>query len=324
MSEQNATTDLDYSTYRNQMLPRIDRALDRISEGVRLNKNIDYQLSNLFTGTLRHVSSLLGIMFPPAPFDDTQTLISLLDRVTEKGETTVLTATNQELLDLFGTLVELFIQAMRRAVEDEGLTEEGQRQVRFDLSRLQLAAQEAGLYQQAIRLSKASDQAESVVSHIEEVAGDAASAEIAKYYSEHAKAERNRYFFWTTMLLLTVATSVALVWFILSRIGNASASAQEIGRLAFVIPILALAAYAGRQAGYHRNAESTSRWISVQLKTVRAFADSLTAEARQEIMRQLGTKLFGSGEMNKNETEEQFGTANELVQALRDIISDRK
>jgi len=267
-------------------------------------------------------------MFPANPHVDSLELMSLLDSSTEKAETTVLTATNEELLDILGTLIEIFMQTMRRVVEDEEFdkqfTEDGQRQIRFDLSRLQLAAQEAELHRQEQKLSRASEQAESVVSHIEEIAGDAASVEIAKYYNEHARAERNRYFFWTAMLLLTVASSVALVWLIISRIGNAPASAQEIGRLALVIPILALAAYAGRQAGYHRNAESTSRWISVQLKTVRAFTDSLTVETRQEIMSQLGTKLFGSGEMARNEAEEQFGTANELVQALKDIISNRK
>ncbi len=329
MSDQSTTTDsINYNTNRNEILPRVDQSLNRIIDGVRLNKDIEYRLSDLLATTLRHATGLLGIMFPANPHVDSLELMSLLDSSTEKAETTVLTATNEELLDILGTLIEIFMQTMRRVVEDEEFdkqfTEDGQRQIRFDLSRLQLAAQEAELHRQEQKLSRASEQAESVVSHIEEIAGDAASVEIAKYYNEHARAERNRYFFWTAMLLLTVASSVALVWLIISRIGNAPASAQEIGRLALVIPILALAAYAGRQAGYHRNAESTSRWISVQLKTVRAFTDSLTVETRQEIMSQLGTKLFGSGEMARNEAEEQFGTANELVQALKDIISNRK
>ena len=153
-----------------------------------------------------------------------------------------------------------------------------------------------------------------------------AGSELGRHYSDYADSEKRRYLTWTAGLAIAVSVSIALAWFIVSRTPEQPFSANEIGKLALSVPLLAFAAYAGRQATYHRNNETAARQFAVQLRTVKAFTEALDDDGKKEVVLAFGQKLFGLNPSNPElDTQADsappsgvsFGAVSELAEVLK-------
>lgn len=165
-------------------------------------------------------------------------------------------------------------------------------------------------------------EAGSIIRHAREAAGISASTELWKAYSGHATSEGWRSAGWTAGLFALVGSAVFLASFIISRNPVVPFSAQEVSRLALVVPVLLLAAYASRQARFHRDSASRARWIAVQLRTVLAFSDALDTEDKKAIMKSLGMSIFGASPgLTPGSAETTFGLGGEVIEALRAVAA---
>jgi hypothetical protein len=145
--------------------------------------------------------------------------------------------------------------------------------------------------QSAVRAREVVSEAEEVAGHVREVAGEAAEHELGSEYSKLAVSERRSSWFWSGMVIASLLGSAIAAGYLL-RSATHFNGLGELGRLALTLPILGLAVFAARSAGHHRDNYKWATFTAVQLKTIRAYSDDLTYEARCEIRRGLGLKIF--------------------------------
>ncbi|WP_328853375.1 hypothetical protein OG994_12690 [Micromonospora globbae] len=216
-----------------------------------------------------------------------------LDQVVHRAEQGILNAEYSAVLtdlsfimELVAAMAEDLLEANRIDELDRRALKFVQQSIRHQGEVLSVAAARAYLENTAERITQIREDAE-------EAAGVIAGSEIASFYLEHAQMERLRYRAWNAVLVVTVLASISLTWFIVSRAGDAPLTAQEISRLALALPLLTLLVYAGRQATFHRDQESSARLTAVQLRTVRSFTDALPSSGKETVMLMLAEKVFG-------------------------------
>ncbi|QSE38894.1 hypothetical protein JXX30_15870 [Rhodococcus erythropolis] len=124
--------------------------------------------------------------------------------------------------------------------------------------------------------------------------GDTGTIELSSHFSALATTEDNSAGNWTKFALaaLVAAFITGLVVLLLAADRGWP---SILSHLALALPILAIAAYAARVASHHRDSALWAKSTAVQLKTVRAYADSFaTDQAREQILLTLGTRAFSA------------------------------
>jgi hypothetical protein len=175
----------------------------------------------------------------------------------------------------------------------------------------------------AARVKQAVSEAEEAAEHVREVAGDVAEHELGSEYSKLAESERNSSWFWSGVVILSLLGSAGAAVYLLNSSAHFN-GLGELGRLALTLPVLGLAVFAARSAGYHRDNYKWAKFTAVQLKTIRAYTDDLGEEARHEIRRGLGLKVFAGqpepradgGELGVSLPAQAVESATSLVKAV--------
>ncbi len=129
------------------------------------------------------------------------------------------------------------------------------------------------------------------------VAGITGETKLAQHFGDYASRERrsaNRLRAACIATLFAVALGAgALIY----SAGGSLTTAEEIARLSLTIPVVALAAYLGREASRHRLAAQWASELEVQLLTVDAYTEALSDDLREQIRAELGRRVFSSGQV---------------------------
>ncbi|MFI5911568.1 hypothetical protein [Dactylosporangium sp. NPDC051541] len=163
---------------------------------------------------------------------------------------------------------------------------------------------------------EAASTAREAASHAQVAAGMTGGTTLASHYERHAAAERWWNIGWSVLLIALVGATVALAWFLVRGSSVDALSSREVGRLSLAVPLLLLAAYASRQARFHRDSASKSALIAVQLRTILAFGDALDQGRRSEIPFAFGVSLF-SESGRPISSEPAFGLGSEVIEGLK-------
>jgi len=214
------------------------------------------------------------------------------DQTMQRNETQFLKATPEEAIALVAGFIKLTSSAIHVALREDPLSHD-QRHLQFQHQRISVLLSSINLLQEREEVKQVGVEVRQIAENAQEAAGQAATSGIAAFYQERADLERIRHLAWSALLLASTIAGVWIGWFVISRTAGSGLTVNELARATVALPVFLLAAYSSRQANYHRNAESDARNIAVQLKTVRAYSDALDTSARQEVLRLLGTKIFG-------------------------------
>ncbi|MBQ1068667.1 hypothetical protein ACWEOR_13820 [Micromonospora chalcea] len=323
----------DHLEKRHDFVDFIRPGLYRLEAGVASNPQIG--ASRVFCrAVVEHLLKLLEyepMMFPEF-INHRQPLYWLpqwyLDSVRNwvlELESRILTISDEEAAERFASACRDALRAGDEALGTYKAEDESGRSFRFRLGQLQLALDQFKLQEAVAVVAETGARVNEIEAHAAEAAGGAASNGMATFFQQYAESERRRYRLWISALALAVVGSIALGGFVVAQMGNPTFNAEEFARLALALPALAFAAYASRQANYHRNVESSSRLVAVQLRTVSAFTDSLDSASRREIMRSLGQRVFSPRvEQSVVEATPSYGLPAEVVQVLQDILTKAK
>lgn len=143
----------------------------------------------------------------------------------------------------------------------------------------------------AVRAQHAQRAAEESAARAREAAGDTGTHVLAGGFQavttkEKDAADRYR---WATILLLLVSAGES-AYFALDAEGLETP--QLLARLTIAVPLLALAAYLGRESAQHRQFSNSYRFTAVQLQSVAAFADMLPDDRGYELIHDLGKAVY--------------------------------
>lgn len=137
-------------------------------------------------------------------------------------------------------------------------------------------------------------EADAAVKGIAEVAGTAAEGELSRHFAAYATAER-KVANLARLSVIALAVAITIFTFIAIGIGVHDLTWLELVRkLSLTLPAVALAAYLARESSRHRDSCNWAETISVQLKTVHAFTESMKEDARDLIRAELGKRIFSS------------------------------
>lgn len=98
---------------------------------------------------------------------------------------------------------------------------------------------------------------------------------------------------WTlaAMALLAITAGVA---FLMLEASNGEMSLAHFARLTVTLPLAGAGVYAARIAGHYRHTAQWAHSIAVQLKTIRAYSDSLSGDSKNALRYELGARAFGT------------------------------
>ncbi|MCM3485367.1 hypothetical protein [Kocuria rosea] len=155
----------------------------------------------------------------------------------------------------------------------------------------------------------------------QEVTAEAGASELSKDFEEYATKEAKSASFWTWGSILGLLfTAGAAYWLLLFDDG--AFSVADLGRLAVTLPLAAAAVYAARVGGHHRQSAQWAHSTAVQLKTIRAYSDSLSDDLKNSLRHEFGMRAFGSPTSNNEVAVPPAATtdAEALVQRLTDLV----
>jgi hypothetical protein len=167
------------------------------------------------------------------------------------------------------------------------------------------------------------DAAVQVLEETRRAAGTTGSTAMATHFGKYAAREHrtaNMLRFLCAVSLLAIGCLAAVL--LLLRDNSDVSTGREIAQLAVTIPLGLLAAYLGRESGAHRK---TGRWateIEVQLLTLDAFAEPLSAESRDLLRTELGRRALLGGPVFETDPISPSGLdeASQLIQRVADVI----
>ncbi|WP_327033014.1 hypothetical protein [Micromonospora ureilytica] len=276
----------------------IKSSIRRLKQALQANPALDVELrDSLFSITDQGdeiFESVLDIFERTAAADNSELLRMMrdFDQVMQSGESEFLRAKPKEAVMLVGNFVALTAEIIRQATA-EGPRPHERRHLDFQFQRISGLVGSLQLLRQREDVRQVGAEVRQIADDAQEAAGQAATSGIATFYQERADTEHRRHLTWNALLLASTCAGVWLSWFVVFRTTGSSLTVHELARATVALPVFLLAAYSSRQANYHRNAESDARSIAVQLKTIRAYSDALDTSTRQDILRLLGTKIFG-------------------------------
>ncbi|KAB1107711.1 hypothetical protein F6X54_25410 [Micromonospora aurantiaca] len=320
----------------HKLLGTIIAGLERVSIGVNKNASLDEEARMEIGASVAHARSTLEKLsgsylifeLPDAATAGLAAVLANLDKAVYEAEQRIIELDTREALTFTANILFGARELMRRVCSHAGDSPE-KRDLEFQRQIIDSSVSTLALLDKREQIARVGEEVQQIADDVQEAAGATASSEIAVFYQEKANSERLRHALWNVVLFGATAGTVGLSWFVVSHSPGASFTAHELARVTMALPVLLLAAYAARQASYHRNAESEAGSVAVQLKTVRAFSDALDPHGRQEMLRLLGTKIFGTGspfdESSTGNAERQntegLMLPSEVVEILRNALT---
>ncbi|WP_091309441.1 hypothetical protein [Micromonospora chersina] len=282
----------------------IEAGVQRLAEAVALNPNVEAATN---TSIQAHLSTLRTAISEVFYNDDESTqadmLLMQLDKRVYLAQKVALGGTSERVIE---TLWEIFKQAIAAVTASISFTdhmENGRRACEFEREKLVSAAAGLDVMLTQSQVSATAQEVRRIADDVQEAAGDVAQSQLAAHYQEGAEAEGRRYLFWNLLFGGSVLASVALASFLIAQSPQSNWTAQEATRITLAIPLLAFAVHAARQSRFHRDAQASLSLVAIKLKTVRAFADSLEFENRQELLKMLGEAIFSAPGQSNATTE---------------------
>jgi hypothetical protein len=301
-------TVLDHDT-KTQIRSRLSNAEESVSARWR-NEQKGKSLGDLLN-TIQWDFFPITMNFPvPTSF------LRFLDAWFDRFASEIVSATEDDLGELRKELFLGTYGAIECIIDATGEAGDAVRSARLIQSKLSTKNSAWNALDAEREIQAVGDRVESILVSTEMAAGKVASSELSSHYLSLASLEFRRYIGWTALLFTAVAATVALSWFIVVREPQNPISGTEVAKLALALPLLAMAAYAGRQAGHHRVAEQHAREAAVQLRTIRAFTEGLETGGRQEVMKAMGLRLFTKESADQAKDIGSFGAAAELSRLL--------
>ncbi|NGM13525.1 hypothetical protein [Verrucosispora sioxanthis] len=231
-------------------------------------------------------------LIPNSP--DFPLMMASLETTVSSAGQKILTAEKPEVLDALLSIIWCLgdVFAQWQAAASPNSRERRERDFKREL--IQSANLALGRLKEQESFRKLHREVVQIAEDAQEAAGITANSEVASFYQERAQQERLRYVLWNSLLIAASSAAAIVGWFAVNRTADATLTIHEFARITVALPIFAFAVYAARQASYHRNAEAEANLTAVQLKTVKAFTDALDATSKQEMLRLLGSRIFGA------------------------------
>ncbi|MDQ1685187.1 MAG: hypothetical protein QOC82_1924 [Frankiaceae bacterium] len=128
-------------------------------------------------------------------------------------------------------------------------------------------------------------------SSAQRVATDKAAETLYEHFDAvHREEERRGNVFRLATILMIGATAIATGALDLSS--STTTTLETVRRIGVAVPGLLLAAYLGRQGWIHLAVARWAQSLAVQLKSIRAYADGMSAEAREKLLASFGERIF--------------------------------
>lgn len=145
----------------------------------------------------------------------------------------------------------------------------------------------------AVHLTRLIGEADEVVAHAREAAGETAAYSLGEHYARFARSENRTADLLrlvVVVILLSIAGAGAALFYTLGPVADFQ---EEIGKLLVTFPMLILAYYLSRESSRHRSAADRARDVEVRLRTVRAYTSELPDSQMHEIRASLAKVVFG-------------------------------
>ncbi|MET8281518.1 hypothetical protein [Micromonospora sp. NPDC005174] len=297
----------------------LEDGLERLADAVSINRNI---ASDATDKICNHVAKL-RISIKRVFEDDEESIeahneLARLDKAIHSTETLALYGTMHEVVSSILAISKIAATAVQCSIDFTQHFEFSRRAAEFEREKILHGIEDLDLLLTRSELSETAREVRRIAGDVQEAAGDVAQSELAAHYQEGAAREGRRYLHWNVLFGTSIVASVALASFLISQTPQANWTAQETTRITIAIPLLIFAIHSSRQSRFHRDAQAALGLVAVKLKTVRAFADSLDLENRQELLTTLGKSIFSTPEQsNSSDTGQSPITVPELIDLLR-------
>jgi flavin-binding protein dodecin len=174
------------------------------------------------------------------------------------------------------------------------------------------------------------EQAEAITSGLEalredakEIVGVISRTTMAGAYQILADEEKKTADYWRKIAVYGLIGIIAVAVITLFGFGEDGLTTNEFLARAFAsLTFGLLAAFAGREAGFHRRREQRNRRLQLELSSIDAYLDSLPKEERDTIKAALADRLFGQPEPMKKGDEAQ-ATAPSLLDLIKLLRSSQ-
>lgn len=171
------------------------------------------------------------------------------------------------------------------------------------------------------------EQAEAITSSLEalreeakEIVGVISRTTMAGAYQILADEEKGSADYWRKIAVYGLIGIIVVAIVTLFGFGDDGLTTNEFLARAFAsLTFGLLAAFAGREAGFHRHREQRNRRLQLELSSIDAYLESLPKEERDTIKAALADRLFGQPEPQKkgDEAESTAPSFLDLIKLLR-------
>lgn len=127
---------------------------------------------------------------------------------------------------------------------------------------------------------------------LEEVTADIAESTLSQDFARYAEAEVRSSNFWTAGSIATTVGTATVGYLMLSASDTPTPDLADAARALVTVPFFGLALYFARIANQHRQEAKWFKGRSVQLRTLKAYSDSLEANTRDQLRADFGRLVF--------------------------------
>lgn len=168
-------------------------------------------------------------------------------------------------------------------------------------------------------LDEAAQKANQTVQDIEEAAGHVAEGELSLHFSSYEKSEKRAANISRYAVIAIVVAATVFVFYSLNSTDSGFTWLDLAKKVSIIVPAVALAAYLARESTRHRENSTWAATISVQLKTIKAYTDSLSSESRESIRSEFGSRIFTQRSPRHDLSSQ--GPSATLLTELRDLLA---
>ena len=143
----------------------------------------------------------------------------------------------------------------------------------------------------AVEASTAAAAATSYAEHSKVASGVAGARGMAGYFQSYGTSEAKAANAWRIATVVALIAIAAYAILHVPQIEALSAS-QAAARLAVSLPLIAGAGYCARESTHHRNAARWASTLGVQLQTIDAYCDPLPQDQQDALRAEFGRRVF--------------------------------
>lgn len=176
-------------------------------------------------------------------------------------------------------------------VQPEDLRRELAAHIRRVATQLRLLQQELEADSAVDRITERAGEAEAIADDVAASAGLKATADLALYFDEFAKARALARRYWTVASFICLAVSLGLAIFHIGLVDHLTTS-DVLRKVALGLPLAVFLSITTYEASVERSNAMWARHMSVQLRTVRLFTAELDVDSRDQVRREFGRVAF--------------------------------